>query len=236
MSEKKSSGVQFESEDQNEKELWSALENLPREAPSMNMRHSFYRELELVTAMRWPERVRNWLGLSDKRGWLTAAACMLVGIGVGQMQSESTGDTPPRLAALEENVAMLNRQLILDRMQDATPGQRLRGVIDAISVVQDDLEITRALLVRATQDRVPSVRSAAIDALGSRLGSATVGDELMALLEDAESPLVQLALVDLVLRNGSSSQLEYLLQLASSDTLHPDLIEHIKKSMGRETV
>ncbi len=66
--------------------------------------------------------------------------------------------------------------------------------------------------------------------------SSRLSNELMNLLASAESPLVQLALVDLVLRNGSNSQLEYLLQLADTGRLHPDLVKHVNKSLGRESV
>lgn len=236
MPEETSTKVNFDSGDPIEQRLWSELGNLPREVPSADLRRSFYTELERATARPWPVRVRGWLGLSGTRGWVTAAACVLVGVGMGQMRSGSGDAEPVRLAALEENVALLNRELILDRLQDATPGQRLRGVIDAEMFVRDDLEIAQALLERATEDRVQSVRSAAIGALGPSLTSAAVGRELMDLLENAESPLVQLALVDLVLRNGSNSQLQYLLQLADAEKLHPDLVEHVKNSLGRETV
>lgn len=236
MSEKEIFNVTFDSDDPVEQQLWSALESLPREAPSVELRRSFYRELERTTTIYWPERLRNWLGLSSGRGWITAAASVLIGMAVAQMQIGSKIIEPTRLAVLEENVALLNRELILNRLHDATAGQRLRGVIDAREFVEDDLEIARALLVRATEDRVQSVRSAAISALGPNLTSSSVGKELMDLLENTESPLVQLALVDLVLRNGNKAQLEYLLQLTMSDKLHPDLIKHVEFSLGRETV
>ncbi len=236
MSEKTTNTVDFDSDDPAEQELWSALAGLPRRAPSAGMRRSFYRKLERAAETRWPERVRGWLGLSGERGWLTVAACVLVGAGFGQTLNKTADVEPARLAALEENVAVLNRQLILDRLQDSTAGQRLRGVMDAERLVRDDLEIARALLLRATEDRVQSVRSAAIDALGPSMTSASVGREIMDLLENAESPLVQLALVDLVLRNGSSAQLQYLSQLANSGRLHPDLIRHVRNSLRGETV
>jgi HEAT repeat protein len=133
-------------------------------------------------------------------------------------------------------VALLNRELILDRLEDAAAGKRLRGVVDAGHFVPDDAEIARALLMRATEDRVHSVRTAAIDALGPSLGTPAVGGELMKLLESAESPLVQLALVDLVLRNGSNEQLAQLLRLANEGALHPDLVRHVERSLGSETV
>ncbi len=236
MSERKTFNLPFDSEDPAEQKLWAALEEMPREAPSADMRRAFYRELDRANATSWTARLRGWLGISSNTGWLTVAACVLLGVGMGQILNKTGSAEPMRLAVLEQNVALLNRELILDRLQDATAGKRLRGVIDAGSVVQDDAEITRALLMRATEDRVYSVRSAAIDALGPRLNSTAVGNELMNLLENSESPLVQLALVDLVLRNGSDAQLERLLQLANKRRLHPDLIRHVNNSLGSESI
>ena len=40
----------------------------------------------------------------------------------------------------------------------------------------------------------------------------------------------------LVLRNGSNAQLELLLDLANRGQLHPDLIRHVKNSLGSESV
>lgn len=236
MSEDKTINLPFESDDAAEQALWDALGEMPREAPSPDMRRSFYRELERAGNAGFGQRLRGWLGMSSNTGWITATACVLVGIGVGSMLNDSPIAEPSRLARLEQNVALLNRELILDRLQAATAGKRLRGVVDAAYVVQDDAEIARALLLRAMEDSVFSVRTAAIDALGPSLGTAAVGHELMKLLESAESPLVQLALVDLVLRNGSAAQLAELQRLANAGAFHPDLIRHVAKSLGSEIV
>ena len=107
------------------------------------------------------------------------------------------------LAQLQQQVAILNRNLVLDRLENDSPSKRLLGVIEASDLAEHDPEVRRALLDRAVDDRVHSVRSAAIDAIGPRLGTPAVGDELMASLEKAKSPLVQLALADLVLRYGN---------------------------------
>ncbi len=236
MSEKETRNVKFESDDPLEQRLWSALESLPREAPSTDLRRSFYRNLEQATTTLWPERLRSWLGFSSGRGWLTAAAGVLIGVFVAQVQFGIESNESTRLAALEENIAFLNRELILSRLHDSEAGQRLRGVIDAQSLVKDDREIVRALMLRATEDPVQSVRSAAIGALGPSLTFDSIGQELMGLLENTESPLVQLALVDLVLRNGNKAQLDFLLQLARSDKLHPELIKHVENSLEGEIV
>jgi len=226
----------FESSDPAEQQLWQALGDLPRDEPSANLRRSFYGELEKAGSPGWGTRLRSWLGFSGNAGWVTATACLLIGFGAAQLAVERNNAEPDRLAALEQNIALLNRQLVLDRLQNDSPGTRLLGVYDATSLVQDDHQVAQALLVRATRDPSKSVRSAAIDALGPQLNSEAVGGELMSLLEGAESPIVQLALVDLVLRNGNQQQLDQLLRLANENRLYPDLVRHVKNSLGSETI
>jgi HEAT repeat protein len=109
-------------------------------------------------------------------------------------------------------------------------------VIEASDLAEHDPEVRRALLERAVDDRVHSVRSAAIDAIGPRVGSPAIGDELMASLAKAQSPLVQLALADLVLRYGNPKQMEQLLQLSERGQLHPDVAQHVKSSVSRNRV
>lgn len=233
MSDKKTSGVPFAGEDAAEQRLWAALDDLPREMPSRELRRTFYERLDDASAPRWPERLLKRMGLGGKAGWLTAAASLVVGLVVG-LQLQGPGEAERmRFAALEQQVAMLNRNLILDRLADTSAGKRLSGVLEAGEVAGRDSVIAHALLELATGDSVYSVRTAAIDALGPQLTAPTVGDELMGMLEAAESPLVQLALVDLVLRHGSAAQLERLIELAERGLLHPDLVQHVQSSVRR---
>ncbi|MGD9020364.1 MAG: hypothetical protein PVF46_01085 [Lysobacterales bacterium] len=236
MPDKKRSSVPFESSNPDEQRLWEALGEMPRHEPSPDMRRSFYQRLEDAGSRDWRARLRNWLGIGAGRGWATAAACLLLGFGAAQLFTNPGGGEQDRLAALEANIAVLNRELILDRLQDEAVSTRLAGVYDARYVVQEDLQVAQALLQRAATDRSSTVRSAAIDALGPQLHSDTVGGELMGLLEEAESPIVQLALVDLVLRHGSAAQMAQLRRLADEESLHPDLVRHVRKYLGGEAI
>ena len=232
MPDRKRNDLPFDSEDHSEQALWNALEELPREEPMPGLRRNFYRQLEQASAETPAARLRQWLGFSGNGGWVTAAVCVSVGVTIGQLWNAPAVPDAGRLETLENNVALLNRELILDRLQDSSASQRLRGVIDAAYLAGDDAEITRALMIRASEDRVDSVRTAAIDALGPSLNESAVGDELMRLLESAESPLVQLSLVDVVLRNGDNAQLTQLKALADNDRLHPDVVRHVSNSLG----
>src|SRR5262245_30655711 len=234
MSEKRKSGVPFESDDAAEQQLWSDLDDLPQDAPSQNLRRRFYAELE--HADRRLHRRRRWFGWITAPGFAVAVGCLFAGVMVGALVRTPSGASHAELAELQEQVAMLNRNLVLDRLTNDSASKRLLGVIEASNLAEHDPEVRRALLERAVDDRVHSVRSAAIDAIGPRVGSPAVGDELMASLTKAESPLVQLALADLVLRYGNPQQLEQLLKLSEHGQLHPDVAQQVKSSVSRNRV
>jgi len=239
MSNEKTTNLPFDGETPEESQLWNALGDFPDEEPSPQLRQDFYRNLEKASRPSIATQLRGLLGFSGNMGWLTATACVLVGLGAGQLVGSpaSEGDyADTRLAALEENVSMLNRNLILDRLENDTASKRLRGVMDAAALVGSDDEITTALLMRATEDRVRSVRTAAISALGPQMATPAIGSQLMELLQSAESPLVQLALADLVLRNGSNQQISELQKLADDGLLHPDIAKHVSTSLEGELI
>jgi hypothetical protein len=162
--------------------------------------------------------------------------CLFVGVMIGLLLRNQPAAQRTELAQLQQQVAILNRNLVLDRLGNDSASKRLLGVIEASDLAGRDPEVTRALLERAVDDRVHSVRSAAIDAIGPRLGTPAVGDEHMGSLEKAGSPLVQLALADLVLRYGNPNQLEQLLGLSDRGLLHPDVAKHVKASVSRNPV
>lgn len=235
MNSKTPTNLPFESSDAAEKQLWEALTDLPQGEPSAHLRRRFYDSLHAAGSGHWTTRLGRFLGMNSSGGWVTVAACLMIGFGVAQVFERSAPESP-RLVALEENLAHLQRELILDRLQDTSVSTRLRGVVDASQVVGSDPLVTQALLNRAAKDSSISVRSAAIDALGSHLEAGNVGSEVMQLMESAESPIVQLSLVDLVLRHGDSEQIRQLQDLADNGRLHPDLVRHVNKALRSQSI
>lgn len=235
MPDRTPSKLPFDSGEPAEQGLWAALASVPRGEPSPELRRRFYRDLERSGSRPWPERLGAWLGLAGAGGWATAAASLLLGFGLALLVARPDA-APERLEALERSFAGLQRELILDRLRDPAASTRLQGVVEAASLASEDSEIARALLASAARDRSESVRSAAIDALGPRLRSGELGPGLMQLLEESESPLVQLALVDLVLRYGTGEQLRALQSLAESARLQPDIQRHVNTALGRQSI
>ena len=234
MNERKGTGVPFDVENPAEKSAWDSLGDIGFEEPSPRLRQGFYHRLERASRPALWERLGLMLGFARPAGWLTAAGFAATGVLVGLLVSAPADDDTERLAALETSVASLNRTLVLDRIENESPTKRLRGVMDAVALVDSDPEVARALLGIAAGDRVYAVRSAAIDALGPELGQSSVADEIMRMLDANDSPHVQLALIDLVLRYGTDSQVERLVELAEGDGLYPALATHVLNATGSE--
>ena len=236
MSEKNRGQGVFDGENPAEQALWKTLGDVPQAEPSADLRREFHARLEQAGGKPLQRKLQDLLGFSSNIGWVTAAACLLLGIGAGQLVVRTDDASADRLEALESNVAMLNRSLILDRLANDSASKRLQGVLDAAYVAEGDADIARALLQRATEDRAPLVRTAAIDALGPHFNSMSIRKPLMELLSDTDSPLVQLALVDLVLRNGDQQQFEELLELTERGVLHEDVAKHVRTSLTRDVI
>jgi len=231
----KKPGVEFTGSTPEEEQLWEQLQGIPQAEPSRLLRQGFYRALDKASKPAWTDHVRQLLGLSGTPGLITAFASLFIGLAAGLMLNTSPAVDTQEFSALQQQVSTLHRNLVMDRLNSASANTRLLGVVDATGLAEQDTEIAHALLKVARDDTVYSVRSAAIEALGSQLASADVGYELMALFEQNQSPLVQLALVDLVLRYGNPMQLERLRELSRSEMLTPELTEYVQSAIGGQS-
>ena len=92
------------------------------------------------------------------------------------------------------------RQLVtLSLLQQQSPSERLRGVSWSYQVGQPDSEVLDALLQTLNHDPNVNVRLAAVDALSSFFDRAMVRQGLVQSLAKQNSPLIQIALVDLMI-------------------------------------
>ena len=208
---------------------------LPDYQPSEQLRQGFYRQLGAHQSKRgWRERL--W----DRLSWLrqpalASAMSLVVGLLIGSHGfSGGQDETQQQLQALESQVAGLNSSLAINLMQNAAIGDRLSGIELAADLQSQ--QVDRALLIRARDDRSQSVRSAALAALGPRINQDEVWQEIESLLVNSQSELVQLAVVDLILRFGSSAQVRHLAQVTQEEKLLPEINQYASSKMEQVTI
>jgi hypothetical protein len=206
--------------------VWRRLEPLaaPVEEPQAWMKDRFLEMLEayqagLAAAGRpaaQPAAGRAWGWWPARPAWqfgLAAALLLLIGLLAGRLAFAPRGENP-EMALLKGQVEGLRQLVALSMMQGESAGDRLHGVNYSAEMAQPNTRVEQALLHAATHDPNVNVRLSAVDALHKYAGDAEVRRALVDAVPVQESPLVQIALIDLLVEWNDRDSAGALRQLA----------------------
>lgn len=166
--------------------LWDAMGEMPVERPSPALQARFEREL------RPARRAPQW-------AWLAAAAAVLVGLFsfyAGRYTAPKAGNSD--IAGLRSEVRNLREVVALSLLDQQSASERLRGIRYSAALEGTDPEVVDALSRTLATDSSVDVRLAAADALRKFPLPASTMESAWKLLEQEDSPLVQIAVIDLL--------------------------------------
>jgi hypothetical protein len=208
-------------------ETWEMLGLMEQEQPSAALRSRFYQSLEAYReglAASAPAPARRPFFDWGWRGWAWSAALLVAGLAIGQflnVRERGRGD----LAQLQDEVLHMRQLVTLSLLQQQSASERLRGVDYSNRVEQSDTQVLAALLHAVNQDPSVNVRLAAVDALRKFSASPSVKGTLNQSLVKQNSPLVQLALIDLIVDTRDKAALPSLAALERSPTADKNVKE-----------
>ena len=200
-------------------ELWQSLDLLPLDEPSGQVRERFYEMLSayrqgLASAEGRP--ARRWWTVP---AWQMAAAAGLVAVGLGMGYVARGNEQPPaEVSQLREEVANMRQLVALSLMQQQSASDRLRGVSWAYRAEPSDREVLGALVSAVNHDTNVNVRLAAVDALRRFSGSPETGRAALQSLSNQTTPIVQAALIDLLVDLKDPEAAPELRRLSGSET------------------
>ncbi len=205
--------------------LWKELARLPIAQPSAALRSNFaamlgaYREgraeqsrLASRASGRWSGwRARDWL--RPALAAVTAALALLVaGYFAGRYGTAGSAPQPQaQLVEMRSELAGMRQLVVLSMLQQQSATERLQGVSYSTKVAHSDPQILAALLHTLRYDASVDVRLAALDALSRHGNQPQVRSGLLDALQPQQSPLVQIALIDLLVElhdAGARDQLQ----------------------------
>lgn len=223
--------------------LWAKLGNLPEETPPKEMRVRFYSMLEayeegarhrqkvsggIITALNdaivkfWPREPVYQMGV--------AAALLVVGL-IGGGRLASPGQDQMELSSLRNEVQMMGRLLTVSLLNQESASERLRGVSWTNQIDQVDPQIVSALMKALKYDKNVNVRLAAVDALAKFVGDPGVQTEVVRALPGQESPLVQIALIDLMVQEGIKESAPVMKRMAADPKVNTAVKKRIEEGM-----
>jgi len=182
------------------RELWDALDTIPKEQPSAAMRARFYQKLAAVTktpeptAPSWFSRWKFHPIQRPVQHFVFGLVLFTMGIFVGRAVDSSR--VSQQIAQLNEEVRNMRQTVALSLLDRQSANARLEGVSWGSRVERPDHEVSTALLSALNRDTNVNVRLSSVDALQSLAGDPAIRQALLDSIATQESPLVQIALID----------------------------------------
>jgi hypothetical protein len=225
-------------------EIWTELGSLPDERPGQQLRERFYAELELQKSaralrvtpeIRWIDRLNNLVArLWPKQPavqFAIALVCLLVGYVIG-FRIDGGGNGPNGdVAQLRSEVVNMQRLVMLSLLKTESASERIRGANWTERINRPDQEVLSALFESLNYDPVVNVRLAALEALAKYYDETEVKKGIIGSLLRQTSPLVQLALVQVITTVHDAEGMAALKELLKNKDLNKTVREQVEKRL-----
>lgn len=220
--------------------LWDRLGMIPAPEPTPEMRARFYQTLDAyrhgMAAAKPAFSLSAWLTTWWPRQPLVQVAVsfamLAVGVGIGYLAHRPGMETAD-LATLRGEVQSMRQMVTLSLLQQQSPSERLRGVNFAYQVPQNDTEVLSALLFTVNHDANTNVRLAAVDALRIFSASPVTRRGIAQAMSRQDSPLVQIALIDLLVELKEKPAAEALRALGAGAEVNPEVKQRVAWALSR---
>ena len=216
--------------------LWDELEALPQETPSEALRPRFYAMLhdwrtEKQSRPRLRERLNGWLA-----SWWPRQPVFQLGLALALLAAGFV--LGPRLrrnelAQLRNEIQSTRRLATISMLQQQSPSQRLQGVSFSYELQEPDPDVIQALLLTLDADANVNVRLAAVDALGQFTDLPEVRRGLLDSFQSQTSPLVQIALIDVLVQAHAPDLAAMLQRVAQDPKLHESVRQRAQWGLQR---
>jgi hypothetical protein len=226
--------------------IWTKLGVIPEEKPRNGLRLRFYSMLEdykqelkyQKSEASLSKKFNLWL----ERWWPKrqsvqfASALLLLCVGLITGLSLSTnGEKTTEMAQLRSEVYGMRQMLATSLLEQSSPSARLKGVSLSYQMENPDQKILDKLLHTLNNDTNVNVRLSAVDALYLFYNNPTVKEGLIQSISNQTSPLVQVALIDLIVSMKERRAVDSLRQLIQDEELNPDVKHHAELGIQQLT-
>jgi hypothetical protein len=228
-------------------ETWTRLGVLPTERPAASMSGRFYAmleaerrqiEVESAAAAVKPAHRSLFAGWHIPRPAFQFGLGLLLisaGLGAGLLLA-GRGPIGGRTAALRGEVDDLRQTVAVALLGKPSSSDRLQGLSYTRQVSKPGQTTLDALLHTLDTDSSVGVRLSAVDALYLFAGDPTVKDGILASLARQESPIVQVALIDLLVDVREERAVASLRTLIGKPSLDPAVRKQAENGIRQLTI
>jgi len=214
--------------------IWKKLSLLPVEQPSAGSRERFEAMLDAYQTGRNDKAsaeferekrrsVWNWLR-SPVGAVAWSAALLAIGIFAGNYfggRTTRSNTGQDEIAAMHTELTNMKQLVVLSMLQQQSASERLQAVSYSRREDQLDPQVMSALVHTLRYDGSVDVRLAALDALSRHGAQPQVHKGVVDALQEQQSPLVQVALIDLMVEWRDPDAAQRLRNFVQTPNLNP---------------
>jgi anti-sigma factor RsiW len=204
---------------------------LPRRASSPQIATTPNASDSSGRAARWPffDWLRSPLGAA---AW--SVALLVVGVLIGARVNRIYAPShPDELTAMHAELTNMRQLVALSMLQQQSASERLQGVSWSGSQAHLDPQIQSALLRTLRYDGSVDVRLAALDALSRHAGQPQIRQGVIDTLQEQQSPLVQVALIDQLAEWRDPDAAQRLRNFQQTPNLNPAVRRRAEWAIGK---
>ena len=226
--------------------IWKKLSLLPMEQPGAASRERFEAMLQAYQAGRGKggsggfareKRASIWNWLRSPAGAVAwSAALLVIGLFAGNYFGSARATSNPHsneLAAMHSELTNMRQLVVLSMLQQQSASERLQGVSYSQREAQLDPQVLAALVHTLRYDNSVDVRLAALDALSNHASQPLVRKGVVEALQEQQSPLVQVALIDQLLEWRDPDAAQLLRNLEQTPNLNPTVRQRADWALAR---
>jgi anti-sigma factor RsiW len=227
--------------------IWTKLSLLPVDQPGPESLARFEAMLQAYQAGRsnqpaddlhrrkpasaWNWNVFHWLR-SPVGAMAWGVALLTIGVFAG-LRLAAPKPPSPDFAAMQIELTSMKQLVVLSMLQQQSASARLEGVTWSTREQQLDPQVLSALLHTLRYDASVDVRLAALDALSRHGRQPQVQNGILDSLQQEQSPLVQVALIDLMLEWRDRDAAHRLQELEQTPNLNPTVRQRVEWAKSR---
>lgn len=218
--------------------LYGKLPVIPVPVPSERMRNRFQEALaaeqQKPARPSLKDRLSAWwqaVWISPPAGqWSFGVLLLLFGIGIGYLL-RPTQQYEQQLSQLSTEVQQMREMMILNMLEQNSPTERLKAVNMGYDLPTADSRVIEALLKTLVADPNVNVRLAAVEALRQHASQPLVRQGLIEAIGYQDSPIVQIALADLMVELQEKGAVEPMKKLLEGQQMNENVRQKLENSI-----
>jgi HEAT repeat protein len=140
-----------------------------------------------------------------------------------------------QIDSLSSQISEMKQVLMFSLLQDPSASQRIRAVAYTEEITNVDVKVIDALLTTLNEDPNVNVRLATLEALTRLADNPRVREGLVHSIEQQDSPIMQLAIADIMVKLQEKRSVKSLQRLLNKKDINEKVKLNIEKSIQKLT-